>query len=50
MEGVIYEFTDDTYQVVMEDCVNEELDDIKLNGLIEENKPELHDEQGKISL
>ena len=35
LEEVIYEFPNDTYQVVMEDYENEELDDSKHNYLIE---------------
>ena len=47
MEEAIYECLDDTLRIVMEDCVNEELDDSNQNDLIEENYTGVHDEEEK---
>ena len=46
MEEIIYEYTDGTFPVVMEDGVNEEIEDSNQNDLIDKNDTEVNDEMG----
>ena len=50
LERLTNEWTDETYPVVMEDCVNKEHKDINQNDLIDENDIGVHDKVGEISI